>query len=48
MLSDTFIDEFGFDKIERSECPEAAHLFYNIIAAAKPEALHGSGHERGP
>jgi len=27
------IDEFGFDKIERSECPEAAHLLYKIIAA---------------
>jgi len=27
------IDEFGFDKIERTECPEAAHLLYKIIAA---------------
>ena len=27
------IDEFGFDKIERSECPDAAHLLYKIIAA---------------
>lgn len=27
------IDEFGFDQIERSECPEAAHLLYKIIAA---------------
>jgi DNA replication protein DnaC len=27
------IDEFGFDKIERNECPEAAHLLYKIIAA---------------
>jgi len=27
------IDEFGFDKIERSECPEAAYLLYKIIAA---------------
>lgn len=27
------IDEFGFDKIERVECPEAAHLLYKIIAA---------------
>jgi DNA replication protein DnaC len=26
------IDEFGFDKIERIECPEAAHLLYKIIA----------------
>ena len=27
------IDEWGFDKIERNECPEAAHLLYKIIAA---------------
>ena len=27
------IDEFGFDKIERIECPEAAHLLYKIIAS---------------
>jgi DNA replication protein DnaC len=27
------IQEFGFDRIERSECPRAAHLLYNIIAA---------------
>jgi DNA replication protein DnaC len=27
------IDEFGFDKIERSECPQAAHMLYKIIAA---------------
>jgi DNA replication protein DnaC len=27
------IDEFGFDKIERGECPEAAHLLYKIIAS---------------
>ena len=27
------IDEFGFDKIERNECPEAAHLLYKIIGA---------------
>jgi DNA replication protein DnaC len=25
------IDEFGFDKIERIECPESAHLLYKII-----------------
>ena len=25
--------EFGFDRIERVECPEAAHLLYKIIAA---------------
>jgi DNA replication protein DnaC len=25
------IDEFGFDKIERIGCPEAAHLLYKII-----------------
>jgi len=27
------IDEFGFDKIERAECPQAAHLLYKIIAS---------------
>jgi DNA replication protein DnaC len=27
------IDEFGFDVIEREECPQAAHLLYKIIAA---------------
>ena len=27
------IDEFGFDRIERTECPESAHLLYKIIAA---------------
>ncbi|MGA2117937.1 MAG: ATP-binding protein [Bryobacteraceae bacterium] len=27
------IDVFGFDRIERIECPEAAHLLYKIIAA---------------
>jgi DNA replication protein DnaC len=25
------VDEFGFDKIERIECPESAHLLYKII-----------------
>src|ERR1700682_3515012 len=27
------IDEFGFDRIERVECPQAAHLLYKIIAS---------------
>ena len=27
------IDEFGFDRIERTQCPEAAHLLYKIIAS---------------
>ena len=27
------IDEFGFDRIERNECPEAANLFYKLIDA---------------
>jgi DNA replication protein DnaC len=26
------IDEFGFDRIEREECPQAAHLLYKVIA----------------
>ncbi len=27
------IDEFGFDRIERNECPEAANLLYKLIDA---------------
>ena len=27
------IDEFGFDRIEREECPQAAHLLYKVIAS---------------
>jgi DNA replication protein DnaC len=27
------IDEFEFDRIERTECPQAAHLLYKIIAS---------------
>lgn len=27
------VDEFGFDHIERGECPQAANLFYKIIDA---------------
>jgi DNA replication protein DnaC len=27
------IDEFGFDRIERTECPQAANLLYKIIAS---------------
>ena len=27
------IDEFGFDRIERTECPQSAHLLYKIIAS---------------
>src|SRR5882672_11478786 len=27
------IDEFGFDRIERTECPQAAHLLYKIVAS---------------
>lgn len=26
-------DEFGFDRIEREECPQAAHLLYKVIAS---------------
>ena len=29
----SIIDEFGFDRIERTECPQAAHLLYKIIAS---------------
>jgi len=27
------VDEFGFDRIEREECPQAAHLLYKVVAA---------------
>ena len=27
------VDEFGFDRIERTECAQAAHLLYKIIAS---------------
>ncbi len=27
------IDEFGFDRIERGECPQAANLFYKVVDA---------------
>jgi DNA replication protein DnaC len=27
------IDEFGFDRVERLECPQAAHLLYKVIAS---------------
>lgn len=27
------IDEFGFDRVEREECPQAAHLLYKVIHA---------------
>jgi len=27
------MDEFGFDRIERGECPQAANLFYKVIDA---------------
>jgi len=32
MLSSTFIDEFGCDRVEREESPQSAHLLYKIIA----------------
>jgi DNA replication protein DnaC len=35
------IDEFGFDRIERSECPQAAHLLYKIIAARNQKRSTG-------
>jgi DNA replication protein DnaC len=27
------VDEWGFDRVERMECPEAAHLLYKVIAS---------------
>ena len=32
------IDEFGFDRIERSVCPQAASLWYKIIDARSQRA----------
>lgn len=32
------LDEFGFDKIERSECPQAANLLYKVIDARNGHA----------
>src|SRR5712692_12026480 len=26
------VDEFGFDRLEREECPQAAHFLYKVIA----------------
>jgi len=26
------VDEFGFDRIEREDCPQAAHLLYKVIS----------------
>jgi DNA replication protein DnaC len=50
------IDEFGFDRIERGECPQAANLFYKVIDARSgghpaagfgrvPGRLHGLGNQ---
>lgn len=44
------IDEFAFDRSERSECPQAANLFYKVIDAGHPrsgsrQTLHRPGHE---
>ena len=30
------IDEFGFEKLERTDCPQAANLFYKVIEARYP------------
>lgn len=32
------LDEFGFDKIERSECPQASNLLYKVIDARHGQA----------
>jgi DNA replication protein DnaC len=42
MCSCTFEYQFGFDRIERTEFPQAAHLFYKIVASRnqkRPTAL---------
>ena len=40
MVDRTFliIDEFGFDRIERSVCPQAANLWYKVIDARSQRA----------
>ena len=32
------IDEWGFDRVERQESPQAAHLLYKVIAARSPHS----------
>jgi len=31
------IDEFGFEKLERTDCPQAANLLYKVIEARYPD-----------
>ena len=33
MWSCTLVDEFGFDRIERQDCGQAAHLLYKVITS---------------
>ena len=33
MCSSTLVDEFGFDRIERQDCGQAAHLLYKVITS---------------
>lgn len=39
------IDEFGFDKIERAEAPQAASLLYKIIDARSQQCSTALGHQ---
>jgi len=32
------IDEWGFDRVERLECPQAAHLLYKVIASRNQQS----------
>src|ERR1019366_7508095 len=41
------VDEFGFDRIERTECARAAHVLYKIHRLTQPEALYRGGDQRG-
>lgn len=40
------LDEFGFDRIERTECPQAASAVQDHCGA-ESETFDGTGHERG-
>jgi DNA replication protein DnaC len=42
------IDEFGFDLIERTERPQAAHPLYKIIASRSPRWTPKTGHRWTP
>ena len=40
------VDEFGFDRIEREECPQAAHLLYKNYRQQTPNPFYYPRHQR--